>query len=306
MQEIILAKKSQRKKHHYLPRYYLNGFTDKNNLFYVYDKREDRILPKPLTPSAVFFENNLNTITSPNGETSDFLEGLYTDIENTTRDSLKSIRQSNPKCSIKLLDKMNFFSFLLFLHWRLPSNIKYVEKLSKSFFLEGNDFSFFQLKSKCGEEVPDEVKAAIKDSLAFKKTAKLVIPFAPFYKNNWVDKLMNWRFSYTGDGQTWHLVGDNPIVTRGTNDHDPIDCLNEFIFPVSGNILLISVNDLTQKELPPKFTVEFNVAIIKRARRFVACQRLDFLKSLIGYYKMHAGAKKENIIINEMFSILEN
>jgi hypothetical protein len=284
----------------------LKGFTDSGNCFFVYDKRQDIILPRPLTPNTAFFKNNLNTVTFPEGDSSDFLEDLYTDIENQSWGPLDTIRKSNIKTSIELLDKMHLFLFLLFLHWRLPSNIEHVEELSKKFFVADNkNLNCFTLKSKSGENVPKEIADKIKNSPAFKKSSKLIIPFAPFYDDSWSERLGNWRFLYTGDGDNWYLVGDNPIVTRGDSDCDPVNCLKEFIFPVSGKILLINVNKPINKGFPPEFVVQYNISIIERAQRFVACQNKDFLESLIKYYKVYDQFGKTNTIITEVFNILE-
>ena len=59
------------RKHHYLPRYYLKGFADEKNSFFVYDKTNDNIFKS--SPNSIFFENNLNTVSIKNGQTSDFL-----------------------------------------------------------------------------------------------------------------------------------------------------------------------------------------------------------------------------------------
>lgn len=69
---------------------------------------------------------------------------------------------------------------------------------------------------------------------------------------------------------------------------------------------MISTNKPVSKELPPEFTIQFNVSVIERAQRFVACQRKDFLEALIKDYKLHVQFEKQNIIINEMFDMLEN
>lgn len=299
-------KNNRSKKHHYLPRHYLKGFVDSRNSFFVYDKRNDRIIDKPLTPDVTFFENNLNTVIFPQGELSDFLENLYTKIENQSWGPLDNIRGSNRKTQIQLLDKMHLFLFLLFLHWRLPSNIEHVEKLSKYFFVKDyKDLSYFTIKSKSGESISTEIIDEIKNSSAFKKSSKLILPFAPFFNSSWVEKLKNWRFLYTGDGDNWHLVGDNPIITKGNNDHDPMNCLSEFVFPVSGNILLVNINKPINKDLSPDFVIQFNISIIERAQRFVACQNKDFLKALIEKYKLYVQFKKTYLIITEMFDVLE-
>lgn len=300
-------KNNRSKKHHYLPRHYLKGFVNSEGCFFIYDKQNDKILPKPLTPDAAFFENNLNTVILPKGEASDFLESCYTDIENQSWGTIDKIRGSSSKTPIQLLDKMNLFLFLLFLHWRLPSNIEHVEELSKEFFGANNkNLNYFTLKNKSGDSVPKEIVNKIKNSSAFKKSSKLMLPFAPFYNSGWNERLNNnWRFLYTGDGNSWYLVGDNPIITKGDNDHDPVNCLNEFVFPISGNILLVNTNKPINNDLSPEFVIQFNTSIVERAQRFVACQNKDFLEALIKNYKVYVQFKKTDSIITEMFDMLK-
>ena len=299
-----MKKEKLSKKHHYLPRYYLRGFTDSDGGFFVYDKHTGKIFPT--SPDAAFFENDLNTAELPDGNQSDFLEGLYTAIENQSWNSLDTIRASTFNTPIEPLDKMNLFSFLLFLHWRLPSNIAMADKLSGQFFREDNVLDYFKLLSKTGSAVPEEVVERVVNSLAFKKSARMILPFAPFFKDtNWWSNLAGWRFVYSGDENSWFIVGDNPIITRGESDHDPVNCLKEFIFPVSGKILLISGHSPAGQTLSPDFTVQYSAAIIERARRFVACQNQSFLEALLKYHELHVQYEKTDIIIRELFEMLD-
>ena len=299
-----MKKEKLSKKHHYLPRYYLKGFTDGDGGFFVYDKRTGKIFPT--SPDAAFFENDLNTTELPDGDQSDFLEGLYTEIENQSWKSLDTIRGSTFDTPIEPLDKMNLFSFLLFLHWRLPSNISMADKLSTQFFRQDNVLDYFKLLSKSGSTVPKEVVERVVNSPAFKKSARTILPFAPFFKDkNWWKNLAEWRFVYSGDESNWFIVGDNPIITRGENDHDPVNCLKEFIFPVSGKILLISGHSPEGKTLPPEFTVQYSAGIIERARRFVACQNQSFLEVLLKYHKLHVEYAKTDIIVRDLFEMLD-
>ena len=99
------------KKHHYLPRYYLKGFTNNDNHFYVYDKQTDNIFLS--SPDDTFFENHLNTATLRDGSKSDFLEDMYAEEENEFWEYLDNIRSSMPTVPISHLDKMHLFFFLL-------------------------------------------------------------------------------------------------------------------------------------------------------------------------------------------------
>ena len=48
------------RKHHYLPRHYLEGFVNDKSSFFMYDKVTDRIFTS--SPDHGFHENELNTV----------------------------------------------------------------------------------------------------------------------------------------------------------------------------------------------------------------------------------------------------
>lgn len=68
---------------------------------------------------------------------------------------------------------------------------------------------------------------------------------------------------------------------------------------------MISANKPSQTTLPGDFIVEYGAAIIERAERFVACQNKDFLEALIKYYKFYVTHQKTDIIVSELFKMLE-
>jgi len=292
-------------KHHYLPRHYLRGFTDDKDGFFVYDKQNDKIFSS--SPSSTFFENNLNTMVSPQGTASDWLEDYYAEVENRVWGSFDTIRNSTSKTPIDPLDKMTLFLFLLFLHWRLPSNIEIAEKLAGEAFREDNDvLNYFGIRSKKGGEVPNPIIEEIRSSSDFKKAMRVLVAFAPFFRNkDWDKTLDNWRFLYSGDNKSWYIVGDNPIITEGRYDHDSINCLKEFVFPVSGRILLVNTHKPINKDFPPEIAVDAMNAIIERARRFVACRNKDLLKMLVDQYKEYVRLGKTHLIIPELFRLFQ-
>ena len=182
---------------------------------------------------------------------------------------------------------------------------EYAERLSRRFFGPDNELSYFKLLSRTGNAAPKEMIDRIRSSPAWKKAAKTVVPFAPFFRGGtWWADLENWRFLYSGDKGNWYIVGDNPIVTHGDNDHDPVTYLKEFIFPISGRISLISFNGRISKVLPPEFAIQYGAAIIERAQRFVAGHNKGFLEALIRDYKLHIQFGKTGGIIMELFEML--
>ena len=296
--------KKPSKKHHYLPEHYLKGFTDEKGAFFVYDKKEDRIFSS--SPQATFFEKNLNTVVFSKGNTSDFLETLYTHVENEIWSFFDEIRNTQSTDNISKLHKMHLYLFLLFLHWRLPSNINFAEKLSEKVFKENDILDYFFLENKSGEKVSDEGVDMIRKSEPFKKAVKLLAPFAPFYKNkNWGTTLDNWRFLYTRYSESWYFVGDNPLITEGKDDHDPVNCLNEFVLPISGRILLVNTNPPIKSGFPPDLILLVNTAIIEKSNRFIAFPREDFLRAIVERYRLYLRYKKTSLIIPELFQALK-
>jgi len=292
------------KKHHYLPREYLRGFVDGQGAFVVYDKRTGNTFTT--SPGASFFETDLNTIELPGGQSSDFLEKLYTHIENESWSCLNRIRSASVSDSISIRDKMELFFFLSFLHWRLPGNSDHAERLSRHFFHEGSEMDFVRLTSTDGTAPPAKVVEELQQSPAWKKMAKLVIPFAPFFSGeDWLNSILSWRFALTGDDKSWYIVGDNPIIAEGSHDGNPERCLSDFFFPVSGRVMLMSgSNELQKNRLPPEFTVVLGTAILDRSHRFVACHNDRFLEAIVDLYDQHRRLGNTNRIIPELFEML--
>lgn len=294
---------NQSAKHHYLPRNYLKGFINQDGGFYVYDKTKDKIFPT--NPNASFFENDLNTIVLPRGTSSTFLETLYTMVENNSWSSLDKVRNSTKETNIEFFDRMNLFHFLSSLYWRLPSRLALTEQLAEQAFLKGDIFDFISIKNEDGT-VPQNVVDLVKKSSSFKKIFRSIIPFTPFHKHaSWGERLHDWRFLYTQNQENWFMVGDNPIITRVDDIQDPVHCLDEFIFPISGNILLVNKVNAIASSQPPDFILQYCFAVIERSARFVACPDRSFLNAMIKTYKDLEPLKGSRTHASEMFRMID-
>ena len=54
--------KSNSNRHHYIPKFLINGFKNSVGTLYVYDKQKDEIKRKPRSPKSLFFEEGRNTV----------------------------------------------------------------------------------------------------------------------------------------------------------------------------------------------------------------------------------------------------
>lgn len=292
------------KRHHYLPQEYLTGFVDDEGVFTVYDKKEDSMFIS--NTNGAFFQNHLNTVVLPSGEKSDFLEKLYAEFENQSWSSLNAIRSEAVLTGVDFKTRADLFLFLSVLHWRLPSNFEHADRLVKEAFEDESKVGYFSLFRRDGSPASAEEKEAIRQLPAWKKAFRLTIPFAPFVNRpTWGQRIMDWRFVRTGDEADWYIVGDNPIVTSGANDHDPVTCLDELIFPVSGNTVLISQTKRVNNALPPEFAVLLGIAIIERSTRFVASSNPSFLSAIVGLYRQHENREETDQIIPELFEMIQ-
>jgi len=72
-------------RHHYIPQFYLKGFTDENNRIEIYDLSTDRIKSKgPFSTKSHFFEEGRNSWITED-EVTDFLEErLYKNLDDDT------------------------------------------------------------------------------------------------------------------------------------------------------------------------------------------------------------------------------
>lgn len=271
--------------------------------FFVYDKKTGRKFKT--TPDASFFENNLNTVELPSGEKIDVIEKLYAATEAEAWDALDAIRSTPVSGSVELRHRMDLYFFLLFLFWRVPGNHSDAETISSEAFTGSPVFDYVKLSKDDGTELPADALAEFKKSQAWQKSTKLLLPFAPFFqKDEWSKDLVNWRFVHSGDDQNWFVVGDNPIVTTGEKDTDPLSCLSDFVFPVSGKILLLSRAERQAQSFPPEFTVQFGVSVFERSSRFVACHREDFLDALVNLHGVYQRIGRTHMIIPELFEMI--
>lgn len=69
------------RRHHYIPRFLIDKFSEDGNKVWVYNKEEDRILKSKQSSKSVFFEIGRNNF-DLNGQTVDNIELMYSKVDN--------------------------------------------------------------------------------------------------------------------------------------------------------------------------------------------------------------------------------
>lgn len=284
MKEFI-ADKPKSKKHHYIPVFYLKGFTDDNDQFYVYDKKTGKIWQS--SPDNSFFEKYRNTAADRNVITNEIVKTDYPEYLLSMHDSKaapvvdairKSTKEDADVLTIERLYRIRHFIFSLF--WRSPANDEF-----RNNFIKNNSFRSMGLRyvdKKTG--LPNlEAEDMMFSSDLFHKMYQWFLPLATFRNSNLNTNFSDWKLLYNKDPV--HLVTDNPII------HPPVknfsDLHRDVIFHVSSTRILVSTNKIIPHILPPVFSLRIDLLLFIRAHRFVASANRTYLEWIINHIKTY-------------------
>lgn len=273
------------KKHHYIPQFYLRGFTNDNNTYFVFDKEKEEI--RETKPKNSFFENGRNTSIIGN-EKSVFLEDIYSHFDSKTAPELKKIQEAtleNFNLEPETLHRIKMF--ITQLYWRIPENDEMFDKIidTLSFSETG-----FDIKNKDGNSVvTKELEEQLKSEDLFRKMYRFFIPLMSHNETYKTTDFENWRVYFRGN--KYQLTGDNPLIIEDFKDFSSLN--KELIFPLSSDKIFIHTKRTKPYNLPPNFMIELDMMIIQQATRFVCCSNKFYLNYLVK--NLYSFSKNHNI-----------
>jgi hypothetical protein len=287
------------KKHHYIPKFYLKGFTNENGTFAVYDKLTGRIKKGEHFPDSHFFEFNRNTL-EIEGNKTDFLETkLYSKLDDDLAPFFQKIRESD----IQYLTFENLFPikmFISFLFWRIPRNDQLIQDILKDEKLSNQNL-FYQ-KRDTNESISEEEFNKIKKNPLFQRLYSFVLPFTTFKIE-----------PHVGEENYWKAIGDPSAGINLTSDN-PIILKREDIFYGEGQIMLVPITSNKMilygqtdhiKILPPEFYLQCDLAIMHQSERYVCGPSKKYLEDILELYKIEKEFNKTHEIIPKLFRYLE-
>lgn len=273
------------KKHHYVPRFYLEGFTDTNGFFFVYDKWTQKTWR--CKPEQAFFENRRNTgklqFTQEDPPfVSDSLESSFADVDSTAASVINRIKHSNPEDQALTFETLVHLQlFLLSLFWRSPANDSLREDVLQSEMFKSLNFGTFEVVYEDGNKDPESV---MHDTDLLKKIYSSFLPHASFREPYLKMDKKNWRLYY--GGASHGLIGDNPVIHKPFKDFASLH--KEVFFKVSSGITLVSTELYKPDVLSPLFITNVDLLLFQQAKRYVASSEKNYLTSLITLYLLRS------------------
>lgn len=266
--EKLLSYKSSR--HHYIPRFLINGFTNPDGLLYIYDKQNDKILDRPRPSKSIFFEVDRNTVEIKNGLTSSIIEDVfYGDIDNRISKIIRYY-QTEPLTNIdfKINDVTEMLVFLISLFWRIPKTDFTSEDLINQSKISGG-------------EIDPEV---LRNDPTFRKITR-----AGLLKHH-IDELLKFGlegrkyFNIHQNANPIYVIGDFPFLSKvQTNEFRKFDD-TDILFAISSRRIYSSTKE-NLRNFPAINSYGYNAAIINQSIKYIACEDLIVLEQSINFYK---------------------
>jgi len=267
-------------RHHYIPEFYLKGFTNTKGKFKIFDVERQSFIKagKDFSTESYFFEKDGNTIYTEKGA-DDFIETkFFSRSDDRVAKLFNRIRNVVPNTRFGLSDddmpELQFFVSAFY--WRIPTNYDQIKHLLKT--KEIHEFGLL-LKSRLnGETVRDkEIENKLKQDHNFFKALKNILPYITY------TRLFDCKTPLTIQTfpeQLPALCSDNPIIFDASIFPDIY--FDDFIFPLTNKLVLIRGNKINN--LMNTIKIDIDLILLKQAKKYVSCTDQRYIKSLIKYY----------------------
>ncbi len=258
-------------RHHYLPKFYIKGFTDTTGFLYVYDKEKSKFIGTKRSPKSVFYETDRN-IVDFSGHKLDLLETMYAKLDSKTSMDLMQVLAN--KCFTP--EELTSIAILAnLLKWRVPKRDELFNKIKHDLTMD--DLSI-QIKMDA-ENMDDGVAALnhIESSDIYLASKRILLAMQPFIDLIDISNLYNYSFIESNNSYP-SLIGDNPVIEMGDTR---IGKIRDFIFPLSSRDTFIFKQDCKKRVNSLQFFLQKDLAILESSVRFVGCKSKEHLEFVI-------------------------
>ena len=265
-------------RHHYIPEFYLKGFTNENNKFSIYSVKGKKFKQegKLFSPESHFFKKHDNTIDDLKKYPIDLLEKQYATLDSKIASVfIKLKNEEGENCyGITLEDRVMLQYYVSILFWRLPSNNDIVKEMTKY-----DMFEFLGLKV-TDEDAIENIKRLqfaeqIKQHQDYHKILRLWIPQMTF--PTMFDNKSQTTITTFPPNNLPAICGDNPLILRHPKKLDLYN--DDFILPLNQNIIFLR----TKKNRQPIHTaikIYIDMMVLMQSKELVCCTDTKYIGML--------------------------
>ena len=263
----IMQKNSSR--HHYIPKFLIEGFKNTNGLLYVYDKTQNEIKKRRKPPKSIFFEWDRNTVeVTQHNESSILEDDLYKKMDDEVKETVKQFQKEElNKIKFTSENTQYFKCFLITLLWRIPYS----------------DFAAENLMDQSVIISPGIDPEILRADLTYRKLQRVgLIPYTLKETMNSGKKWVNIH-QWAND---IYVIGDNPILFRKTPRSFSEFGEMDFLIAITSRRIYSS----TKKKLEnfkKANSLLYNAAVIDQSSRFICCSNIEVLQESIQLYNKY-------------------
>ncbi|MFE3871927.1 DUF4238 domain-containing protein [Flavobacterium sp. ZS1P70] len=277
-------------RHHYLPVFYLKGFTKESGKFKIYNVKNKKFVQngKEFSPESYFFEKNANTVFKPHGN-SDFIENAYSELEGKISKLIAKINASDnvTKFDVNENDMPMLNTFVSLNYWRLPKNKNELETIVN---ISPTKELGFNVHNKNGS-INIGASEELKNDSEFLKSYRFLTSLFDTVRG------LHCRTPYTiiqKHEDLPYLCSDNPIIFG--KDDFPDVYQDDYIIPLSGKRFFIKAKGGSKADYYLWLLID--IVIYKQAIKYVSCTHEEYLKMLDDNFE------KYNVSLSELKKLI--
>lgn len=265
-------------RHHYIPQFYLNGFTSEKGSFKIYDIEKKSFVKngKDFFPESYFFEKDSNTIFGSKGKT-DFQELKYQKLDSKASEIFYRINNSQSDSNYNINDEdIAYLQYYVgVMYWRNPINYQEIEYLINKKRLKEIGLITKDLNGNILDDI--ELENKLKSKPAFFKMMKYWFPLISYPEVFECETPLHiFQFPHGLPS----LCGDNPIISRSPETFRVYN--DDFIFPINSTKILIRGNQII--DMMSSVKIKIDLLVYKQSRKYVCCTDKSYLEKLDWLY----------------------
>ena len=282
------------RRHHYIPRFLIDNFTDTDNKVWIYDKEKRELLKNKRSSKAIFFEMDRNNF-NVNNETLDKIELIYSDIDNLLSRNLKKVLTTHEMVGRELT---MLISLVTLIKWRIPAS-------DERFYKQFIDIPIEQLGLKIRPvdremEVNEKVVKKIKEMDIVKELNRILLSIQPLVREENLNEIYKNCFIVSYD-EFPALLGDVPIIE---NPNIGYETLEDFIFPLSTNETLICKRSAEKYVSSKLFYRQRDLTTFHLAKKYVVCKSKEHLLKIVEIYSTLMKNNNTHLLTKYVFEFI--